>query len=97
MVPWQPFVGRRDGRHSALPTGGGRGARRPVDAYVVQFGTTSCVGGCTSTTQSPRKIDGFLGRHIRRVLRQTRSGAVFAIVEREMQARNHVRMHHGKT
>ena len=78
LLLWQPihiFVGRRDGRHSAHPTGRGRGARRPFDAHVVALGQHGSLAAAQARLRVGERLMAFLA-DIYAVCAPDRVGAV---------------------
>ena len=95
VLLWQPihiFVRRRDGRHPAHPTGGGR---EQGDLLFV-LGQHVSLEAAQARLRVGERLMAFLD-DIFAVCASNRVWAVFAIVEQEMQARAHIRMHYDKT
>ena len=90
------FVGRRDGSHPTHPPRGGRGARRPPHADAVRTRATPS-SGCSAREVARERIAFAYLDDVYAVCRPDRVGAIFAILEQELQAHAEIRLHLGKT
>ena len=93
MFLWEPiniFIGRRDGRHPEHSTRGGRGARRSPHANA--FCIRSAALLATQARLLANELDDMYA-----VCRPDRCGAVFTILQQELQSHAEIQLHHGKT
>ena len=91
------FVGRRDGSHPTHPPRGGRGSKAtPLMPMLFALGKHPALAAAQERLRGNELLFAYLD-DVYAVCRPDRVGAIFAILEQELQAHAEIRLHLGKT